>query len=268
MATRTPARGPGAVRAGSAARSELPHVVHVGRIRPVPHWSMPRHVHHDVHQLIVVLAGQIETQIRGIPVAGGPGAVLLYPRGEAHAEAAVGPVPLETIFIGWRWAGRRDILRWPLCADDVRGRIRALAGWLEDTPGLPPAHPRAADALLLALLDEYRRAGSGGESPLVRQVRQYIHEHLSEAIALDDLAEAACLSRFHFARRFAAATGRPPMRYLAECRVAAARTHLLAGPAPLRHVARVVGFADEFQLSRVFKRITGVSPGALRRGRR
>jgi AraC-like DNA-binding protein len=50
------------------------------------------------------------------------------------------------------------------------------------------------------------------------------------------------------------------MRFLREARVEAARDMLARTDQPLRVIAPQVGFADEFQLSRVFKRVTGRSP--------
>jgi transcriptional regulator GlxA family with amidase domain len=47
--------------------------------------------------------------------------------------------------------------------------------------------------------------------------------------------------------------------------VEAARSLILSTPWTLQRIAEQVGFADETQLSRVFRRLIGVPPGQLRK---
>jgi AraC family transcriptional regulator len=76
---------------------------------------------------------------------------------------------------------------------------------------------------------------------------------------------AACLSRFHFVRQFRKAAGMPPMRFVRETRLDAARTLLLTTDLPHREIARRVGFGNQCQLARVFRQLAGYSPSQLRR---
>ena len=64
----------------------------------------------------------------------------------------------------------------------------------------------------------------------------------------------------HFARRY----GLPPDAWLRNWRIAKAKTLMMDGM-PLRDAAAATGFADQAHLTRVFKRIHGAPPGALRR---
>lgn len=66
------------------------------------------------------------------------------------------------------------------------------------------------------------------DSPRLRRVTDFIEAHLGEDLTIDALATEACLSPFHFARAFKAATGTAPHRYLTERRVERAKT-LIAG---------------------------------------
>ena len=91
-----------------------------------------------------------------------------------------------------------------------------------------------------------------------------MRRHLSEPIDLDQLAGEVGLSKFHFSREFKRLTGQSPMTALRAERVAAARSLLLSTPWKLQLIANQAGFADEYQLSRVFKRVTGISPGKVR----
>jgi transcriptional regulator GlxA family with amidase domain len=85
---------------------------------------------------------------------------------------------------------------------------------------------------------------------------------------VERLARAVGLSRAAFARRFAAVSGRPPLRYLAELRLALAAHLLETTDDSLAELAERVGYTSEFAFSRAFKRKLGVAPGSYRRLRR
>lgn len=90
-----------------------------------------------------------------------------------------------------------------------------------------------------------------------------MRSRLAESISLDELAKAAALSPFHFARQFKAATGHPPHDYHIRLRVDRAqellRTHGRAWS--LAAIAMECGFVDQSHFSRHFKRVVGVTPG-------
>jgi AraC family transcriptional regulator len=97
-------------------------------------------------------------------------------------------------------------------------------------------------------------------------VRDYVHEHLSEGISLDDLAGAAGLSRFHFARCFRQTTGTSPHEFVVRERVARAEALLRRTHDPLLDIATRCGFADQSHMTRVVKKHLGRTPGQVRAG--
>ena len=80
------------------------------------------------------------------------------------------------------------------------------------------------------------------------------------------LSRAAGLSRAPFARRFRRATGTSPIRWLCAYRLGLARDRLIAGDATLGAIAVTIGYANEFALSKAFKRVYGIAPALFRRG--
>ena len=74
------------------------------------------------------------------------------------------------------------------------------------------------------------------------------------------------MSRSAFAARFTELVGMPAMHYLARWRMQLAVTTLKEGGAALADVAARLGYQSEAAFSRAFKRLVGVSPGAVRRG--
>ena len=94
----------------------------------------------------------------------------------------------------------------------------------------------------------------------MRRARGFLHETLAEKVTLDDLAEHALLDKFHLVRAFRAEVGLPPYEYLTYLRISRAKELLRRG-ALVAEVAQAVGFYDESQLHRHFRRIVGVPPG-------
>lgn len=89
----------------------------------------------------------------------------------------------------------------------------------------------------------------------------YMEANLGENFSLNDLATAAGVSRFHFARLFRVSTGESPMNYCLRLRVERAKRMLIDGNCRMCEVAVELGFFDQSHFSRTFRRITGVSPG-------
>jgi AraC family transcriptional regulator len=98
----------------------------------------------------------------------------------------------------------------------------------------------------------------------LRRVTDLIEERLGESLRLEDLAEAARLSPFHFARAFRASTGMAPHQFLTMCRMERAKSLLLASKTSVMEVAHRVGFSNLSHFRRTFRSHTGGLPSDLR----
>ena len=97
----------------------------------------------------------------------------------------------------------------------------------------------------------------------IDRVIDYINDHLAEDLSLADLARVVHLSEYHLAHLFRRAIGQPLHQYVIARRVAAAQHLILTGQGSLAEIAQAVGFSDQSHLTRHFKRLMGISPGAL-----
>ena len=88
---------------------------------------------------------------------------------------------------------------------------------------------------------------------------------LSARGAHNELAEHAGLDKFRLVRAFRAEVGLPPYEYLTQLRVARAR-ELLRHGVSVAEAAHTLGYYDESQLHRHFRRIVGVTPGVYAAG--
>ena len=94
----------------------------------------------------------------------------------------------------------------------------------------------------------------------LKQAVDYIHEHLTEDICLDEIADYLGLSRYYFCRLFKQSTGLSPYQYVIQCRVERAKQLLRRRGLSLGEIALACGFTNQSHLHRHFKRLTGVTP--------
>jgi AraC family transcriptional regulator len=102
----------------------------------------------------------------------------------------------------------------------------------------------------------------------LKRAVDYVEAHLAEPIQLCHMANAAGLSRMHFAAQFRAATGVRPREYLLRRRIERAKDLLASADLTLVDIAMSIGFANQSHFSTVFGRIEGQAPGRWRRENR
>jgi YesN/AraC family two-component response regulator len=103
---------------------------------------------------------------------------------------------------------------------------------------------------------------------LVRKAMVYLHEHYTEPLTREQIAQHVGVSESHLANCFHQELGISPMMYLNRYRIKQARALLEAGELNVTEVALSVGFSDSAYFGRLFQREVGISPGAYRRGHR
>jgi AraC family transcriptional regulator len=101
----------------------------------------------------------------------------------------------------------------------------------------------------------------------LRQITDWMSEHVAEDFDLALLAARARLSKFHFQRLFKAAVGVSPSRYQINLRMNVARRLLRETKRSVVDVALEVGYADPSHFAQLFRRETGLSPSEYRRQR-
>jgi AraC-like DNA-binding protein len=101
--------------------------------------------------------------------------------------------------------------------------------------------------------------------PLTRPIRraiEYVEAHFSDrSLTIYRLAGAAGLSPYHFMRLFKNTIGLTAHGFVMNTRLKRAQA-LIADGATLADVAAATGFADQSHLTRHFRRVFGVTPGA------
>jgi AraC family transcriptional regulator len=99
----------------------------------------------------------------------------------------------------------------------------------------------------------------------LRQVLDYIHDHLDLDIKLEDLAQLLGISQFHFSRVFKQSIGISPYQYLLQQRVERAKQLLKQNEErSILDIALACGFNSHSHLSKQFRQLTGMTPKAYR----
>lgn len=98
------------------------------------------------------------------------------------------------------------------------------------------------------------------EPPVIARAKQFINEHQTEELSLDEVAKSVHTSKFYFCKMFKKATGINFTDYLSRVRTERAKNLLLNPNLRISEIAYEVGFQSLTHFNRVFKRILGQSP--------
>ena len=234
---------------------------------------------HETFAFGVVERGGLTFRFRGTTETAPAGSVTLAMPGEAHTGHGADRT-------GWRYrmfyvdaAALHEVAR---SVAPGRSGTPPLVRGVVDDPVLARAigelHRRteAADATglelqerLLAVLARFVRVharwdASPAERPCTGpalRARTFLDDHPADNISLSELAAVAGCDPFRLIRAFRASFDVPPHAWQLQTRVRRAQDLLRSGRTAA-YAAAEVGFADQSHLTKVFRRIVGMSPGA------
>lgn len=98
----------------------------------------------------------------------------------------------------------------------------------------------------------------------LRQVFNYIEEHLDGDLSLQKLSCAVQLSPHYFATLFKQSTGLTPHQYVMKCRIEKAKQLLQQRELTLVEICHQVGFQSQSHFTRVFRQYLKTTPKAYR----
>ncbi len=243
---------------GSTAVPSL--VMSGGMLRTAHEFRAHAHTHWEV---VLYTEGTGTLTVDGRAIAFRPGTVVCTPPGAVHSEVSAG---------GFRnmWVALGDL--------HAEAEVPVLQ--------LYPEHPMFA---LVPIIQVEHRLKRPVSALILRNLfsvfMMYLDEHLKHdpherliarlariitgnlenpSFRVQDALAELPLSADHLRRLFAERMGMSPVRYLIDLRMARARELLLMGFS-VKETADRVGLADQYYLSRLFRRTQGVSPSAFQR---
>jgi AraC-like DNA-binding protein len=98
----------------------------------------------------------------------------------------------------------------------------------------------------------------------VERVIDEMRRRLSEELPLEELAEIACISPYHFLRIFRTLTGLPPCQFLGALRLEKAKRLLLESDRSVTEICLDVGYGSLGSFTSRFTQLVGLSPSRFR----
>jgi len=237
------------------------------------------------HTLTIYLQGGNEVRCHEAPSARGePGRLCTLPSGHESNWDVNGSLQLLHIYLptlhfaqsAERWLDMDP--RFAALAEQIFFHDPRLASLCADIARLDWDDTDATLALQQLTLDVqeqllnqhtmHRASASdvkGGLSPGARRrVIECVELRLADGVGLSDLAHAACLSEFHFARMFKTSFGMSPHAWVMRRRVERARKLLSRGDMGLEMVAQQCGYAHLSHMNTALRRVGLASASAIR----
>jgi AraC-like DNA-binding protein len=112
--------------------------------------------------------------------------------------------------------------------------------------------------------DEIELSRVGIVDRRLRRAIEFMSDNCGRELSLAEIAGAAYLSEFHFARLFKKITGATPHAYLASLRIGRARRLLAESDLPIAEVGAEVGYTSQSHFTKIFREATGMTPKAFR----
>jgi len=135
--------------------------------------------------------------------------------------------------------------------------------------------PATAQALARFHLLQWHRGGQAAfqvfdpdtdhGDAVVLAAQRWIADNYAIAAPVAEMVRRSGLSARTFKRRFRAATGETTISYVQRIRVERAKRALETASAPIEEISWGVGYEDPASFRRLFKRLTGLTPGEYRR---
>jgi AraC-like DNA-binding protein len=241
--------------------------------------DVPRHWHEE-YQFCAITGGYGELRHGGRTWCNPAGTLNLVAPGEVHSNRTpygrgcdflkldVDAALMARVAAEVKPAGGQLTFAAPMVEDaDTFRRFVGLYRTLAESGGRLERECALLE-FLVTLLGRHTRTRAvpppaGVETRGVRAAREYLEANYASKVELARLAEVAGLSPFHLTRVFARDTGLPPHAFLNQVRIARAKA-LLRSRVPIARVAAETGFADQSHLTRVFRQVVRLSPGAYR----
>ena len=203
-----------------------------------------------------------------------PGDALFRPEGQPHSDR-VGCAGARVVVVGAGGRTLEAIARTGVPLDRPRQTRSTAAAAVatrirQELSDDDPGSALVLEGLALELFGVTLRGGRSRPRPpaWLAEVKQALGRELNRPHSLDELAARAGVSSAHLAWSFRDRYGESVGGFLRRARVEEAARRMAEGAAPLAQIALECGFCDQSHLSRTFKRLMGLTPGAWRRASR
>lgn len=122
------------------------------------------------------------------------------------------------------------------------------------------------DRKVRAVLDIVEKEGEGKMIHLIMDSINYMEERLDQPLQIEEVAEAACMSKFHYQRLFHMLTGIAVAEYIRKRRLTLAAEEFMTKQVKVIDAAVKYGYETPESFAKAFKRHHGYTPAAVKTG--
>ncbi|MFD6416274.1 AraC family transcriptional regulator [Streptomyces sp. NPDC060194] len=240
-------------------------------------WRISDHANTQSHIMVYAVSGKADYDIAGRAYRIRPGALVLMPRGTVHTASSDQEDPWHFMSVAFRvTAADQDpdalLGALPVVSTDLSGGVATAfaqlhTAWTSREPGHQLQMRGLTSAVLFRVIQLHRR--STADPPHTRRisaVTQLLTDDFATTYSVQRLAALSGYSPSHFRTVFKQVTGLTATAYQQHVKIAKATELLSSGEFNVTETARLTGFRDVHYFSRLYKRMTGVSPSQLSRG--
>ncbi len=243
--------------------------------------------HHDAHELLYVVSGEIAVNIDGEESVADAGSLLIFSRFEEHSVRILTSeyrrysllvsseisqraenYLLSSVLIN-RSCGFRHIIDCGESSARIESIMKEIA---DESRRKLPMYEKTLDAALVRLLVELYRISpdlfltdENKNTEIVRSIQSRFETDYPDSFSLVALAAEYHISPSHLAHIFKDITGYSPIDYLLSCRLSAAKDLLGRTDKSIKEIIDLCGFSDESNFSRMFRSKVGMTPSDFRR---
>lgn len=228
-------------------------------------YDYPPHSH-DLWEILINIKGHGTAVIDGQPCEFSPGTIFCLRPGTVHSKSSAGGFMDGSILIG-DFCFQNESGNLFVFQDDANRSIYTLYKLACEFPQ-NPAEDVFGERYIRSILDAMQNLLSHwrndiGKDPEVRRIQKVLSDHISDMhFDLDAVIRSTSYSPNYFRKLFHEQCGCSPLRFLNELKIQFAKQQLLQHRTILTvsEIARSCGFEDPYYFSRLFKKITGMSP--------
>ena len=263
--------------------SLVPRFLRIHKARINRYWVWPEHTNRET-ELVLIKKGRMRCSIDRTDFLGGDGDLYFVQPGQLHCEEIRSEhLDIFTLrfdlldaagssrrFLSDRQPGPQRLGD----AEEWSGRLfeEILHLMWNETPGAEST----IEGLILEIIRCIRRRCRisrqttkvehvpGKGAVLARRAASYVEQNLQRPLSVSEVAEHCCVSPGHLTHVFKAELGVPPVRYMQQMRVDRAKRLLADESLFVYEVAHKIGLDDPFYFSRMFKKVSGLSPEEFR----
>jgi len=251
------------------------HSIH--RISVKSGYHFPLHKHHNFHEAVLVLQGQLRHRVNGSSLSQQKAQLLYLPNESSHSLQSQGAEFLN-VLLPMDWLEDGGIT---LPADETKlidlsnDELQYLVGLYErfsmnTDPNLSHIqYFRMVLTLAEWILTWYRESGERRDEPdWITRARRAMDSGEWRPESVQELAELCHLSPEHLSRSWKMHTGVTPVRYLNELKLEKAARLLQMSNHTVEYVAEQAGFESAGYFFQKFRQRFSMSPGQYRRQHR